>query len=127
MVAFWSSEEQFLRSHDVLLNYRSPHLLSDIWWTGIVHIFLATEILFIQFYLGYPLQYSWVSLVAQLVKNPPVMWERGSIPGLERCPGEGKGYPLHYSGLENSMDCIVHRVAKSQTRMIDFRFHFICY
>ena len=30
----------------------------------------------------------------------------GSIPGLGRSPGEGKGYPLQYSGLENSMDCI---------------------
>ena len=30
----------------------------------------------------------------------------GSIPGLGRSPGEGKGYPLEYSGLENSMDCI---------------------
>ena len=39
----------------------------------------------------------------------------GSIPGLGRSPGEGKGYPLQYSGLENSMDCIVHGVAKSQT------------
>ena len=32
----------------------------------------------------------------------------GSIPGLGRSPGEGKGYPLQYPGLENSMDCIVH-------------------
>ena len=39
----------------------------------------------------------------------------GSIPGLGRSPGEGTGYPLQYSGLENSMDCIVHGVAKSQT------------
>ena len=39
----------------------------------------------------------------------------GSIPGLERSAGEGKGYPLQYSGLENSMDCTGHRVAKSQT------------
>ena len=39
----------------------------------------------------------------------------GSIPGLERSPGEGKGYPLQYSGLENSMDCIVHGVSKSWT------------
>ena len=39
----------------------------------------------------------------------------GLIPGLGRSPGEGKGYPLQYSGLENSMDCIVHVVAKSQT------------
>ena len=37
----------------------------------------------------------------------------GSIPGLGRSPGEGKGYPLQYSGLENSMDCIVHGVAES--------------
>ena len=39
----------------------------------------------------------------------------GSIPGLGRSPGEGSSYPLQYSGLENSMDCIVHGVAKSQT------------
>ena len=32
----------------------------------------------------------------------------GSIPGLGRSPGKGKGYPLQYSGLENSMDCIAH-------------------
>ena len=38
-----------------------------------------------------------------------------SIPGLGRSPGEGKGYRLQDSGLENSMDCIVHGVAKSQT------------
>ena len=38
-----------------------------------------------------------------------------SIPGLGRSPREGKGYPLQYSGLENSMDCIVHGVAKSWT------------
>ena len=39
----------------------------------------------------------------------------GSIPGFGRSSGEGKGYPLQYSGLENSMDCIVHGVAKSRT------------
>ena len=37
----------------------------------------------------------------------------GSIPGLGRSPGEGKGYPLYYSGLENSMDCIVRGVTKT--------------
>ena len=41
----------------------------------------------------------------------------GSIPRLGRSPGEGKGYPLKYSGLENSMDSIVHGVAKSRTRL----------
>ena len=39
----------------------------------------------------------------------------GSIPRLGRSPGEGKDYPLQYSGLEKSMDCVVHGVAKSQT------------
>ena len=48
----------------------------------------------------------------------------GSIPGLGRSPGEEKRYPLQYSGLEISMDCIVYGVAKSQTRMRDFHFHF---
>ena len=43
----------------------------------------------------------------------------GSLPGLRRSPGEGKGYPLQYSGLENFMDCIVHGVAKSQIRLSD--------
>ena len=47
----------------------------------------------------------------------------GSIPGLGRCPGDGKGYPLQYSGLENSMDCVVDGVAKSWTRLSDLHFH----
>ena len=47
-----------------------------------------------------------------------------SIPGLGGSPGKGKGYPLQYSGLENSMDCIVHGVTKSQTRLSNFHFHF---
>ena len=46
-----------------------------------------------------------------------------SIPGLGRSPGEGKHYPLQYSGLENSKDCIVHGVAKSRTRLSGFHFH----
>ena len=45
-------------------------------------------------------------------------------PGLGRSPGEVKGYPLQYSGLEDSMDCIVHGIAKSCTRLSDFHFHF---
>ena len=46
----------------------------------------------------------------------------GSIPGLGRSPGEGKDYPLQYSGLENSMDCIVHGASNSWTRLSDFHF-----
>ena len=57
------------------------------------------------------------SLIAQLVKNPPTMQERdlGLIPGLGSSPGEGKGYPLQCSGLENSMDSIGHWVTRNQT------------
>ena len=47
----------------------------------------------------------------------------GLIPGSVRSPGEGKGYPLQYYGLENSMNCIVHGVTKSQW-LSDFHFHY---
>ena len=47
----------------------------------------------------------------------------GSIPGSGKSGGEGIGYPLKYSGLENSMDCIVHGVTKSRTGLSNFHFH----
>ena len=60
------------------------------------------------------------------VKNPPAnagdIRDAGSIPGFGRSLREGKGYPLQYSSLENSMDRIVHEVEKSQTRLSDFNF-----
>ena len=65
---------------------------------------------------------TWASLVAQLVKNPPAILETGLIPGLGRSPGEGEGYTLQYSGLEYSMNCVVHWVSKGRTRLIDFHF-----
>ena len=52
------------------------------------------------------------------------MGDLGLIPGLGRSPGGGHGNPFQYSGLENSMDCIGHGVAKSQTQLSDFQFHF---
>ena len=48
----------------------------------------------------------------------------GLIPGLGRSPGEETSYLLQYSGLENSMDCRVHVVAKSRTGLSDFHVHF---
>ena len=55
--------------------------------------------------IGYPLQYSRASLVAQLVKNPPAMRENlGLILGLGRCPGGGHGNPLLYSCWRIPMD-----------------------
>ena len=61
--------------------------------------------------------------MAQLVESTCNAGDLGSIPGLGRSPGEGKSYPLQYSGPENSMDCIVHGVAKTWTGLSDFHFH----
>ena len=71
--------------------------------------------------IGYPLQYSWASLVAQTVKNPPTMWETWfQSLGWEDLLEKGHGNPVQYSCLENTMDrgawqVKIHGVAKSQT------------
>ena len=66
--------------------------------------------------ISYPLQYSWASLVAQLVKNSPAMQETWvQSLGWEDLLEKGKASILQYSGLENSTDCIVYGVAKSWT------------
>ena len=59
-------------------------------------------------------------------RSPCSAGDLGSIPGLGRSPGEGKGYPLQYSGLENSMDCVDHGVAKSWTWLSDFHSLHLC-
>ena len=72
--------------------------------------------------MGYPLQDSWASLVAQLVNSPPTMqetWVRSL--SLGRSPGERKDDPLQYSGLENSTDCIVHGVARASFTVFSSR------
>ena len=68
--------------------------------------------------IDYSLQYSRGSLVAQLIKNPPALWVIwvGSM-GWEEPLEKGTGYPLQYSGLENSMDYIAHGVTKSWMRL----------
>ena len=53
------------------------------------------------------------------------MGDLSSILGLGRSPGEGKGYPLQYSGLENSMDYTVHGVTKNQTQLSELHCHFM--
>ena len=65
--------------------------------------------------IGYPLQYSWVFLVGQLLKNLPAMWE---IPGLGRSPGEGNSYPLQYPAWRIPWTIqSACGVTKSQTRL----------
>ena len=74
--------------------------------------------------VGYPLQYSCASLVAQLVKNLPAMWETWVRSLGWEDPVEKGKTTRSSSGLENSMDGIVHGVTKSRTRLSDFHFHF---
>ena len=63
--------------------------------------------------------------MVQLVENPSVMWETWvRFLCWEDSPGERNGYSLQYSGLENSMDRIVHGVAINRTRLSDFHCHF---
>ena len=66
------------------------------------------------------------SLLQHHHSKASILWHNagdlGLIPGLGRSPGEGKSYALQYFGLENSIDCIVHGVAKSQAQMSDFHF-----
>ena len=64
----------------------------------------------------------WPTPVAQLVESACNVRDLDLIPGLGRSPGEGKGYPIQYSGLENSMDS--PWVAKSPIGLSDFHFHF---
>ena len=70
--------------------------------------------------IGYPLQYSWASLVAQLVKNLPAVRETWAQSLGWEDPLEKGGDPLQDPGLENSMDCVVHGVTKSQRRLSNF-------
>ena len=69
--------------------------------------------------IGYPLQYSWASLVAQLVKNPPAMRETWVQPGFDPWRRERLPTPV-ISGLENCMDCIQFMVSQSRTQLSNF-------
>ena len=69
--------------------------------------------------------HSRVFLVPQLAKNLPTMWETCFPSWVGKIPWRRKGYPLQCSGLENSMDSIVHGVTKNQTLLDDFHFHSI--
>ena len=116
--------------------FLSPHIykhLRLLVWTRVLRLFLLTqcfpnvECLHISLIIFeiYPYLLG-ASLVAQLGKNLPAVWET-----WVRCLGwedplkKGTATPLQYSGLENSMNCIVHGVAKSRTRPNDFHIYLI--
>jgi len=58
-----------------------------------------------------------------LCRNQRILGDLGSIPQLGKSPGEGNGYPFQYSGLEKSVDCIVHGIAKSWTQLSNSHTH----
>ena len=68
--------------------------------------------------LRLPLWLSWQRILCNV-------GDLGSVPGLGRSPGEGNGYPLQYSGQENSMDCIVHGVTKCRTQLSNFHYSIV--
>ena len=106
----WSSGYKDLHQvfyvHGIFFAWPSSHYL--------VHPFLFDEKFYVT-HLGFP----GVSASKVSARNAG---DVGSIPGLGRSPGGGNGYPHQYSGLENSMDCIVHGVAKSQIWLSHFHF-----
>jgi len=73
--------------------------------------------------IGYPLQCSWAFLVAQLVKNPPAMWETW-VQSLGWEDPLEKGKATHSSILAWKIPWTVHGVTKSQTQLSDFHLHF---
>ena len=68
----------------------------------------------------WPLLLCSVHAHCQFSVDVAVCLDLGSLPALGRCPGEGNGCSLQYSGLEDPMDCIVHGVAESRTQPCDF-------
>ena len=86
-------------------------------WTFVSKVISLLFNMLSSFIMGLPLWLSWL-------KNLPAMRETWvQSQGLRRSPGEGKGYPLQYSGVQNSMNCIVHGVTKSWTQLNNFHFH----
>ena len=106
--------------HELPLGRETPSFLKDVLYSG-SHLWLTPGIIrkkksLLCMIMGFPCG----SADKECTCN---VGDLGSIPGLGRSPGEEKGYPLQYSGLE--IPCIVHEVTKGQTRLRDFHFHCI--
>ena len=86
------------------------------------HLVLGSYVYFMPFFFHYHKGFSRGSAGKESACS---VGDLGSIPGLGRCPGEGKGCLCQYSGLENSMDYTVHGVTKSQTWLSNFHSLFL--
>ena len=94
-------------------------LVPLLWHLLLAAIYSCVVFIFVPFF-GSPMGFPDGSAGKESACN---VGDLGSIPGLGRSLGEGKGYPLQYSGLENSIDCVVHEAAKNWTQLSDFHFH----
>ena len=97
-----------LRASLIAQLVKNPPAMQETWfnsWVGKIHWRR----------IGYPLLFLGFSGGSAGKESSCNVEDLGSIPGLGRSPGEGEGYPLQYSGLENSMDRIIHEVIESRT------------
>ena len=99
-----------LKTQTYVRQFHFSQLLFKIAADVIYTYLTQADSVFIVDYLGFPCG----SAGKESACNVGVL---GSMAGLGRSPGEGNGYPLQYSGLEYSMDCIVHGVTKSWTQL----------
>ena len=97
---------------EVILCYSSFTVLLNMIISGSFHVAANGIISLFLWLSNIPLGFPCGSAGKESACN---VGDLGSILGLGRSPGDGNGYPLQYSGLENSMDCVVHEVTKSQT------------
>ena len=97
----------------VFSNELDLHVMWPKYWSFSLSISPSNEYSGLGFFLG---MIGWITFPCGSAGNESAFngGDLDSIPGLGRCPREGKGYPLQYSGLENSMDCIVYGIAKNQ-------------
>ena len=104
----WSQMSKRLGNRrDCIITHEFINHTRNSWWTTIMYLLTALS--------SFPCDSDGKEFTCSA-------GDLGLIPELGRSPGEGKGYPVQYSGLENSMDCIVHGVAKSRTRMRNLHF-----
>ena len=102
----------------------ASNFLAFLWFPIYSSCWLKSELLYKRHFKKYSFPFGLVFPYDMIFKNLPAMQETPvQFLREEDSPGEGKGYLLQYSGLEKSMDCIVHGVAKSQTQLSDFQFY----
>ena len=101
---------------------RRSELLAHCWGPPALHIFSTLWFLYLSLWISQSSLCEGFPCGSAGKESACNAGDLGLIPGLGRSPGEGKGHPVQYCGLENSMDCIVHGVTKSWTWLSDFHF-----